>query len=102
MLPYFDFAKFERYFECDIFSCPGTSIPDLGQSVSQSVTHCHFRIWTQRVTFKTEDPSDIWSECLKKTKIQKDKKTKQKKTKRQKDKKSKSQKDKKTKIQKHD
>ena len=26
-----------------VFSCPGSSIPDIGQSVSQSLTHCHFR-----------------------------------------------------------
>ena len=34
-----------------LFSCPGSSIPDLGQSMSQSLSECHFRIWTQRVTF---------------------------------------------------
>ena len=31
-------------------------------SCRQSVTHCHFRNWTQRVTLVTWDPSDIWSE----------------------------------------
>ena len=30
--------------------------------VSGSVTGCHFRILTQRVTFETWDPSDIWLE----------------------------------------
>ena len=45
-----------------VFSCPGSSIPDLGHSLGQSVTECHFRILTQRVTFETSDPSDIWSE----------------------------------------
>ena len=29
------------------------------ESVSQSVSDCHFRISTQRVTFETSDPSDI-------------------------------------------
>ena len=64
-----------------IFSCPGSSIPDLGQSLSDWVTDRHFRISTQRVTFETSDPSDIWSEwCLdKKTERQKDKKTKRQK-----------------------
>ena len=38
-----------------LFSCPGSSIPDLGDWVGQ----CHFRILTQRVTFETSDPSDI-------------------------------------------
>ena len=78
------------------------SIPDLGQSTSESVTECHFRILTQRVTFETWDPSHIWSAwCLdkktkrqKKTLRQKNKKTNSKKTKRQKDKKKKRQKDK--------
>ena len=32
-----------------VFSCPGSSIPDLGESV----TECHFWILTQRVTFDT-------------------------------------------------
>ena len=36
-----------------LFSCPGSSIPDLGQSVSDSVTDCHCRISTQRVAFET-------------------------------------------------
>ena len=44
------------------FSCPGSSIPDLGQSLTEWLTHCHFRILTQRVTFETWDPLDIWSE----------------------------------------
>ena len=26
------------------------------------VSDCHFRIWTQRMTFEPWDPSDIWSE----------------------------------------
>ena len=38
-----------------LFSCPGSSIPDLGQSVSDWVS----AILTQRVTFETSDPSDI-------------------------------------------
>ena len=38
-----------------VFSCPGSSIPDLGQWV----THRHIRILTQRVTFETWDPADI-------------------------------------------
>ena len=85
-----------------IFSCPGSSIPDLGQWVTHSLTDCHFRILTQRVTFETSDPSDIWSEWCqdKKTKRQKDKRQKDKKTKRQRDKKKKRQKNKKTKRQK--
>ena len=71
-------------------SCPGSSIPTL--VVTHSLTDCHFRIWTQRVTFETQDFSDIWPVwCLdKKTKRQKDKKTK-----RQKDEKMNRQKDKK-------
>ena len=50
------------------FSCTGSSIPDLGQWLA----YCHFRILTQRVTFETSDPSDIWSEWCqdKKTKRQ--------------------------------
>ena len=37
--------------------------------VSASLTHCHFRISAQRVTFETWDSSDIWSEwCLDKKK----------------------------------
>ena len=69
-----------------IFSCPGSSIPAL-----VVVDAWHFRIWTQRVTFETWDPSDIWSEwCLeKKTKGQKGKKTKSKKDKKTKGKKGK-------------
>ena len=69
------------------------------ESVSQWVTHCHFRMLTQRVTFDTSDPSDIWSEWCqdKKTKRQKRKRQKDKKTKRQKEKKTEKQKDKKTK-----
>ena len=43
--------------ELYIFSCPGSSIPDLGQWLS----NCHFRILTQIVTFKTWDHSDIKS-----------------------------------------
>ena len=83
------------------FSFTGSSIPFLGRR-RQSLTDCHFRIWTQRVTFETLDPSDIWSEWCqyKKTKRQKDKKTKGQKdqrTKRQKDKKRKRQKGKNTK-----
>ena len=78
----------------DIFSCPGSSILDLGQSVSESLTHCHFRVLTQRVTFETWDPSDIWSEwCLDKN----TKRQKYKNTKRQNDKMTKRQKDTKTK-----
>ena len=34
-----------------LFSCPGSSIPDLGGWV----TDCHFWILTQRVTFETWD-----------------------------------------------
>ena len=49
--------KWWSIFQCDgmvhVFSCPGSSIPDLGQSVSQWLTHCHFRISTQRLTFET-------------------------------------------------
>ena len=37
-----------------ILSCPGCCTPTL-----EVVTHCHFRIWTQRVTFETQEPSDI-------------------------------------------
>ena len=88
-----------------VFSCPGSSIPDLRQWVSQSVGQCHFRISTQRVTVETSDPSGIWSEwCLdKKTKRHKDTKTKTqnvKRTESQKDIKTKRQKDKRTKRQK--
>ena len=39
----------------ELFSCPGSSIPTLGQWL----THRHFRILTQIVTLKTWDPSDI-------------------------------------------
>ena len=37
------------------FSCPDSYVPTLSQSLSD----CHFRIWTQRVTSETWDPSDI-------------------------------------------
>ena len=30
--------------------------------VTHSVSGCHFRILTKRVTFETSDPSVIWSE----------------------------------------
>ena len=75
------------------FSCPGSSIPDLGHWL----THRHFRILTQIVTFETWDPSDIWSEwrLTKRWKDKKDKNTKiTKKAKLQKDKKAKTQKNK--------
>ena len=35
----------------------------VSQWLGDWVTGCHFRISTQRVTFETWDPSDIWSEC---------------------------------------
>ena len=56
-----------------VFSCPGSSIPDLGQWLGG----CHFRILTQRVTFETWHHSDFWSEWCqdKKTKRQEYKKT---------------------------
>ena len=62
-------------------------------SVTEWVNNRHFRILTQRVSFETWDPSDIWSTwCL-------DKKTKNKKTKkRQKDKKSKRHKNKESNV----
>ena len=54
---------FARLCICLVFSCPGSSIPDLGHSLSG----CHFWILTQRVTFDTWDPSDTWSEyCVEK------------------------------------
>ena len=57
----------------------------VSDSLTLSLTGCHFRILAQIVTFETCDPSDIWSaRCLDK----KTKKTK-KKAKRQKDKKTK-------------
>ena len=58
--------------------------------VSHSLTECHFRVSTQKVTFETWDLSDIWSEWCpdKKTKRQKDKKTKKKQKKEPKDKKT--------------
>ena len=65
-----------------VFSCPGSSIPDLGDWVGD----CHFWILTQRVTLDTWDPSDIWSEWCP------DKKTNRQKTKRQKRQKSKTKK----------
>ena len=85
----------------EVFSCPGSSIPDH----SQWLTGCQFRILTKNVTFKTWIPSDILSAwCLdkktKKTKRQKDPKIqrhKRKMIKRQHDKNTKWQKDKMTK-----
>ena len=44
-------------FSLSILSCPGSSIPTY-----VVVGDCHFRISTQRVTFETSDPSDIWSD----------------------------------------
>ena len=65
-----------------VFSCPGSSITLVGEWVS----HCHFIILTQIMTFETWDRSDIWMGR------QKDKtKTKDKNTKRQKDKRQKRQ-----------
>ena len=61
------------------FSCPGSSI----LSLAEWVTNSRFAIWTQRETFETSDPSDIWSGwCLdKKAERQKEKeKRKRKKT----------------------
>ena len=55
-----------------VFSCPGSSIPDPGQWVGDSLKNCQFRIWTQRVTFDTSDPSDIWLEWNYKDKDQKE------------------------------
>ena len=89
------------------FSCPGSSIPDLGHSLTDWLTDCHFWILTQRVTFDTWDPSDIYCSMIsgqkdKKITWQHGKKTtwhKDKKAKRQKDKKTKWQKDKMTKGQ---
>ena len=43
------------------FRCPCSSVSSLGDFKSVILTDCHFRIWTQRVTFKTWDPTDIWS-----------------------------------------
>ena len=69
-----------HFFSFYVFSCPGSSIPDLGQWVSKSVSRCHFWMLTQRGNFDTWDPSNILSR-------QKDKKRqKDKETKRQKDK----------------
>ena len=65
--------------------------------VSDLVGHCHFRILTQRVTFETWDPSDIWPEwCQKRQKEKKKKRRQKNKTKKQ----NKKRKDKKAKIQK--
>ena len=47
----------EFHFWARLISCPGSSIPTLCPWVSNR----HFRILTQRVTFETWDPSDIWS-----------------------------------------
>ena len=77
-----------------LFSCPGSSIPDLGQWVSDWVGGCHFRILTQRVTFKTSDHSDILSAWCPDKKTKKAKRQKEKRTKRLKDKKDKKTKDK--------
>ena len=70
-----------------IFSCPGSSIPDLGQWVTDWVTQCHFWILIQRVTFDTWDPSYISSDWCpdKNKKIKKDNWQFDRKTKRQKD-----------------
>ena len=54
-----DEPKRRNFIKIQFFSCPGSSIPDLGQSVTDWVGECHFRILTQRVTFETSDPSDI-------------------------------------------
>ena len=72
-----------------VFSCPGSSVPDLGQWVSQ----CHFRISTQRVTFETWDSLDIWLEwCLhKNTKRRKKTRKKQKRQQQKKQKREKKQ-----------
>ena len=51
-----------RYLAPLLFSCPGSSIPNL---VSGSVSNSHFKILTQIVTFDTWDPSDIWWEWRK-------------------------------------
>ena len=59
----------------NLFSCPGSSIPGLGHSLSD----CQFRILTQGVTFETWDPSDSWSGWCQDNKTKKDKKTKMKK-----------------------
>ena len=71
-----------------VFSCPGSSIPDLGQWVSDSVTHwltATFlpQFWHKRVTFETWDLLVFWSvwcpdKKTKRQKRQKDKKQKDK------------------------
>ena len=65
-----------------LFSCPGSSIPDLGQSVSQSVSQLvpvilecgHKELLLTLETLQTFDQSDVWK---------KDKKTKRQKPKRE-------------------
>ena len=68
-----------NFFYVYIFSCPGSSIPDLGQWVSQSVTatlEFRHKEWLLTLeTFQTFYQRDVWT---KKTKRQKDKKTKEK------------------------
>ena len=51
-------------------------IPDLGHWLTHSLTHCHFRILTQRVTFETWDP---FRHLIRVMSRQKEKKTKRQK-----------------------
>ena len=65
-----------------VFSCPGSSIPDLGRSVSHSLS-ATFEFWHKEwllslQTLQTFDQHDVW------TKRQKDKRQKDQKTLRQK------------------
>ena len=96
-----------------VFSCPGSSIPDLGQWLTEwlpATLEFRHKEWLLRhETLQTFDQSDVWTKTqkdrkterqkYKKTKRQKDKKTKRQKVKMTRDKKTKRQKDKKTKRQ---
>ena len=54
-----DSSKFSNNLHKFLAALAALYIPDLGQWVGESVTHCQFRILTQRVTFRLETLSDI-------------------------------------------
>ena len=72
-----NYSKF-CIFDIGLFSCPGSSIPDLGESLTATL-ECWHKEWLLRLeTPQTFDQSDVWTKIqkYKKTKGQKYKKTK--------------------------
>ena len=71
-----------------IFSCPGSSLPELGHSLGHWVSQCPLLMLTQRVTLDTWDPSQKDEKTKKERRKKRSKFKKTKKTKWQKGKKT--------------